>query len=113
MPDLTFPLGQRGPGVLMVTPQWRPGHGELAQPSAGSGDRGMGSQFHSESHHTLGTSGTGEPWATPLYEGKPNCEMGRQHVLALSRSHLPSFRGKPRPCGLQIHGGPAHPRGFP
>ena len=60
----------------------------------------MGSQFHSESHHTLGTSGTGEPWATPLYEGKPNCEMGCQQVLALSRSHLPSFLGKPRPCGL-------------
>ena len=50
-------------------------------------------EFHSESHHTLGTSGTGDPWATPLHEGKPNCERGCQQAAGpvVIATFLPSL----------------------
>lgn len=47
MPDPTFPLGQGGPGVLMVTPHWRPGRGEHSP--QGQGTEAWGRSF-TQSH---------------------------------------------------------------
>lgn len=71
-------------------------------------------EFHSESHHTLGTSGTGDPWATPLHEGKPNCERGCQQAAGpvVIATFLPSL-GSPGPGVSRLMEAQPTLRGFP
>ena len=92
MPDPTFPLGQGGPGVFVVTPQWRPGHGEQAQPSAGSGDQGVGSQGFTQSHIIhWELRRQGSPGPLPSMKANQAVKGDASSCWPCPRSHLPSF----------------------
>lgn len=85
MPDPAFPLRQGGPGVFVVTPQWRPGHGEQAQPSAGSGDQGMGLQSFTQSHIIhWELQGQGIPGPLPSMKANQTVKGDASRLLALS-----------------------------